>query len=342
MVPLALIKAKKEAAKAEAENRPSASERREKKREAMSDARRYANGVSVTAMLVAILLGAAVAAWIDRPGPIRWQRCSQESSSASFFSSRSRSPTSGSGPSCCGSGSSSGSRAGPLRHRAHHGHGLEPDRPARACDRRDGRVGPDPRHGAGQRRRHRLLDGLGRGEVRSRGGGLRGCGHALGADGAARGDRAARAGRDDHRARAAGQGAAADPGREDESRGGSRCSRWRFATCSIPPDLEDAMSRGRRRPNGSGRRASFWARPRPRSPSGSSRRRDFYESKPVALHLRAMNMLYEAIKEKGSMVIVPSSAVETMGLGGLAGLTALGRPAGPDAPSGSKPGGTAS
>ena len=41
-----------------------------------------------------------------------------------------------------------------------------------------------------------------------------------------------------------------------------------------------------------------------------------------------MNMLYEAIKEKGSMVIVPSSAVETMGLGGLAGLTALGQPKG--------------
>ncbi len=50
-----------------------------------------------------------------------------------------------------------------------------------------------------------------------------------------------------------------------------------------------------------------------------------YADKPVALHLRAMNMLYEAIKEKGSMVIVPSSAVETMGLGGLAGMTALGR-----------------
>ncbi len=51
---------------------------------------------------------------------------------------------------------------------------------------------------------------------------------------------------------------------------------------------------------------------------------DEYREHPVALHLRAMNMLYEAIKEKGSMVIVPSSAVETMGLGGLSGLTALG------------------
>ncbi len=49
-----------------------------------------------------------------------------------------------------------------------------------------------------------------------------------------------------------------------------------------------------------------------------------YENRPVALHLRAMNMLYEALKEKGSMVIVPSSAVETMGLGGLSGITALG------------------
>jgi regulator of protease activity HflC (stomatin/prohibitin superfamily) len=49
-----------------------------------------------------------------------------------------------------------------------------------------------------------------------------------------------------------------------------------------------------------------------------------YKDNPVALHLRAMNMLYEAIKEKGSMVIVPSSAVETMGLGGMLGTAALG------------------
>jgi regulator of protease activity HflC (stomatin/prohibitin superfamily) len=53
-----------------------------------------------------------------------------------------------------------------------------------------------------------------------------------------------------------------------------------------------------------------------------------YATNPVALHLRAMNMLYEAIKEKGSMVIVPSSAVETMGLGGLLGTSALSGPAG--------------
>jgi regulator of protease activity HflC (stomatin/prohibitin superfamily) len=51
-----------------------------------------------------------------------------------------------------------------------------------------------------------------------------------------------------------------------------------------------------------------------------------YLNNPVALHLRAMNMLYEAIKEKGAMVIVPSSAVETMGLGGLLATTTLAGP----------------
>lgn len=49
-----------------------------------------------------------------------------------------------------------------------------------------------------------------------------------------------------------------------------------------------------------------------------------YRDNPTALHLRAMNMLYEAIKERGSMVIVPSSAVETMGLGGSLATAALG------------------
>ncbi len=48
-----------------------------------------------------------------------------------------------------------------------------------------------------------------------------------------------------------------------------------------------------------------------------------YLNNPVALHLRAMNMLYEGLKQNSTIVIVPSSAVETMQLGGLAGLTAL-------------------
>jgi regulator of protease activity HflC (stomatin/prohibitin superfamily) len=50
-----------------------------------------------------------------------------------------------------------------------------------------------------------------------------------------------------------------------------------------------------------------------------------YVNNPTALHLRAMNMLFEGLKEKGALVIVPSSAVDTMNLGGLAGLTSLAR-----------------
>jgi hypothetical protein len=48
-----------------------------------------------------------------------------------------------------------------------------------------------------------------------------------------------------------------------------------------------------------------------------------YLDNPTALHLRAMNMLYEGLKEKGAMMIVPSTAVESMGMGGLLGTDAL-------------------
>jgi regulator of protease activity HflC (stomatin/prohibitin superfamily) len=48
-----------------------------------------------------------------------------------------------------------------------------------------------------------------------------------------------------------------------------------------------------------------------------------YQENPTALHLRAMNMLYEGLKERGAMMIVPSTAVETMGMGGLLGAAAL-------------------
>jgi regulator of protease activity HflC (stomatin/prohibitin superfamily) len=50
-----------------------------------------------------------------------------------------------------------------------------------------------------------------------------------------------------------------------------------------------------------------------------------YIDNPVALHLRAMNMVFEGLRQKGSMIIVPSTAVETMGLGALGGLTAFDR-----------------
>mgnify|MGYP001552428392 CR=1 FL=1 len=50
-----------------------------------------------------------------------------------------------------------------------------------------------------------------------------------------------------------------------------------------------------------------------------------YGSNPTALHLRAMNMLYEGLKEKGALMIVPSSALDTMGMGALGGTAALGQ-----------------
>ena len=48
-----------------------------------------------------------------------------------------------------------------------------------------------------------------------------------------------------------------------------------------------------------------------------------YINNPVALHLRGMNMLFEGLKEKGSMVIVPSSALDSMNLGAMGGLISL-------------------
>jgi regulator of protease activity HflC (stomatin/prohibitin superfamily) len=62
-----------------------------------------------------------------------------------------------------------------------------------------------------------------------------------------------------------------------------------------------------------------------------------YEHNPVAFHLRAMNMLYEGLKENSTIVIVPSTAVESMQLGGLAGMTALTMGIGQEQANGVKP-----
>lgn len=58
-----------------------------------------------------------------------------------------------------------------------------------------------------------------------------------------------------------------------------------------------------------------------------------YTQNPTALHLRAMNMLYEGLKERGALMIVPSSALDSMSLGALSGLAALGGVTPPGAPS---------
>jgi regulator of protease activity HflC (stomatin/prohibitin superfamily) len=91
----------------------------------------------------------------------------------------------------------------------------------------------------------------------------------------------------------------------------------------IPKGLEDAMSR----------RAQAERERQSRIILGTAeteiaekfaRASEHYRDNPVALHLRAMNMVYEGLRKKGSMIIVPSSAVETMGLGALGGLTSFG------------------
>ena len=58
-----------------------------------------------------------------------------------------------------------------------------------------------------------------------------------------------------------------------------------------------------------------------------------YANNPIALHLRGMNMLYESVKERGgTTIIVPSSAVDSMNLGGVAGITALSKTGETNAP----------
>jgi len=90
----------------------------------------------------------------------------------------------------------------------------------------------------------------------------------------------------------------------------------------IPQDLEDTMSR----------QAQAERERQARIILGESEKQiaasfaeasQAYVNNPTALHLRAMNMLFEGLKEKGALVIVPSSAVDTMNLGGLSGMVAL-------------------
>lgn len=90
----------------------------------------------------------------------------------------------------------------------------------------------------------------------------------------------------------------------------------------IPAELEDAMSRQAQAERERQARIILGTA-ETEIAEKFSQASQVYQGNPVAMHLRAMNMLYEALKEKGSMVIVPSSAVETMGLGAMTGLAAL-------------------
>lgn len=95
----------------------------------------------------------------------------------------------------------------------------------------------------------------------------------------------------------------------------------------IPAALEDAMSRQAQAERERQARVILGESEKQIAASFAEAS-EAYKNNPTALHLRAMNMLFEGLKEKGALVIVPSSAVDTMNLGGLSGLTALARTAG--------------
>jgi regulator of protease activity HflC (stomatin/prohibitin superfamily) len=90
----------------------------------------------------------------------------------------------------------------------------------------------------------------------------------------------------------------------------------------IPQDLEDAMSRQAQAERERQARVILGESEKQIAASFAEASRAYVDN-PTALHLRAMNMLFEGLKEKGALVIVPSSAVDTMNLGGLSGIAAL-------------------
>ncbi|HXO92357.1 MAG TPA: SPFH domain-containing protein, partial [Stellaceae bacterium] len=91
---------------------------------------------------------------------------------------------------------------------------------------------------------------------------------------------------------------------------------------TIPAALQDAMSREAQAQRERQARVILGAAEAEIAHSFAEAARS-YADNPVALHLRGMNMLYESVKERGSTIIVPSSAVDSMNLGGLAGITSL-------------------
>jgi regulator of protease activity HflC (stomatin/prohibitin superfamily) len=91
----------------------------------------------------------------------------------------------------------------------------------------------------------------------------------------------------------------------------------------IPPDLEDTMSRQAQAERERQARVILGESEK-QIASSFAEASQTYQDNPTALHLRAMNMLFEGLKEKGALVIVPSSAVDTMNLGSMSGLVSLG------------------
>lgn len=90
----------------------------------------------------------------------------------------------------------------------------------------------------------------------------------------------------------------------------------------IPQDLEDTMSRQAQAERERQARVILGESEKQIAESFAEASKAYAEN-PTALHLRAMNMLFEGLKEKGALVIVPSSAVDTMNLGGISGVVSM-------------------
>jgi len=90
----------------------------------------------------------------------------------------------------------------------------------------------------------------------------------------------------------------------------------------IPESLQDAMSREAQASREKQARVIL-GQAEVEIANSFARAAESYHNNPTALHLRAMNMLYEGLKEKGALMLVPSSAVESMGMGGLLGAAAM-------------------
>jgi hypothetical protein len=91
----------------------------------------------------------------------------------------------------------------------------------------------------------------------------------------------------------------------------------------IPPDLEDTMPRQAQAEREHQARVIL-SESEQQIASSFAQPAEIYSTNPAALPLRAMNMLFEGLKVKGALVIVPSSAVDTMNSGSISGLVAMG------------------
>ena len=109
---------------------------------------------------------------------------------------------------------------------------------------------------------------------------------------------------------------------ETTSSWGITCQTVGIKDIVIPPDLADAMSKQAQAERERQARIILGTAETEISEKFSQASEN-YHNNPVALQLRGMNMLFEGLKEKGSLVIVPSSALESMNLGAIGGLTAL-------------------